>query len=90
MGYVIVGLLFLGLIVGMIGWVMMLVEAFKRNIWWGLGSFFIPLITLIFAFINWTEAWKGFMVWFAGSAVAMVAVIMASGYASSPVIYQIF
>jgi len=48
-GYI---LLVLGCIVGLIGEIMFLTVAYKRNLWWFFGCLFIPLVSLVFFIFN--------------------------------------
>ena len=49
-------LLFLGSLLVVIGFLMLLVAAFRVSIWWGLASLLIPFVQLIFVFIHWSES----------------------------------
>jgi hypothetical protein len=59
-------------IVGLIGWVLLLIAGFKRSVWWGLGIFFIWPICIVFAIKYWDEAR-------AGCLVSLVSGVMAVG-----------
>lgn len=49
LGYI---LLVVGVIVGVVGDIMFLVVAYKRSLWWFFGCLFVPLVSLIFFFLN--------------------------------------
>ena len=47
-------------IVGLIGWILMLIAGFKRSVWWGLGIFLLlPIVGVIFAIKYWEDARLG-------------------------------
>jgi hypothetical protein len=48
-GYI---LLCLGIIIYLFGAVRFLAIAYRHNIWWFLGCFFIPIVSLIFFLLN--------------------------------------
>lgn len=43
---------YLGIALCLIGGLWIVVNAFRTNIWWGLGSLLIPFVALIFAIMN--------------------------------------
>ena len=71
-------LMIVGLVVAAIGGIMLLVAAFKTSVLWGLGSLFVPLVSLIFVFMHWNVAKKGFLINIVG------LVLMGVGFALSP------
>jgi hypothetical protein len=52
--------------------VWLIILGFQRNIWWGIGMIFIPLVRLIFVCMHWRQSWVPFLVGF-GSIVLLVA-----------------
>lgn len=57
--------------------IMLLIEAFKESVLWGLGYLFVPFVSLIFVIMHWDKAKGPFIklvvsavVFFIGSAVA--------------------
>ncbi len=48
-------------IVYLIYTVKILIQAFNKSIWWGLGSFFIPFCIYVFVALNWSSAKKPFL-----------------------------
>lgn len=52
----------LGLVIAIVGGVWILVLAFQKNIWWGLGCLFVPFVSLIFAIMHWDIAAKPFLI----------------------------
>ena len=70
-------LLIVGVILCLIGGIWLLVEAFKESVLWGLGSIFVPFVSLIFAIMHWSECKVpflmnvvGFLLLIAGSALS--------------------
>jgi NACalpha-BTF3-like transcription factor len=65
-----------GLIMGLLGLgvstVWLIILGFQRNVWWGIGMIFIPLVRLIFVCMHWRQSWVPFLVGF-GSIVLLVA-----------------
>ena len=59
-------LVFLGMILVLIGYVVFLVAAFRRSLLWGLAVLFLPpLAALAFLLLHWRRAQSGFylMLW---------------------------
>jgi hypothetical protein len=65
-----------GIIVAAVGGIAMLVGAFKESVWWGLGSLFIPLVLLVFAFMHWDANKKWFFIWLSGFVLYVVGFII--------------
>jgi hypothetical protein len=66
-------LLIVGGILSIVGGIWLLVVAFKESVWWGLGSFFIPFVGLIFAIMHWQVAKKPFLISLAGGVLCVIA-----------------
>ena len=47
---------------GLIATIILLIAAFKDNIWWGLGGLFCGLPLLIFCIMNFAEVKKPFLI----------------------------
>jgi hypothetical protein len=71
-------LLILGLGLSVVGGVWLLVEAFKTSIWWGLGCFFIPFVTLFYLFSYWKEARRPFGLYLLGIVILITSQIAFS------------
>ncbi len=48
-GYI---LMLVGLITGLVGDIMFLTVAYRRSLWWFFGCLFIPIVWIIFFFLN--------------------------------------
>lgn len=62
----------LTLLLGLAGWIMMLLEAFKESAAWGLFSLFIAPVLLVFALMNWDRCRNGFILWALGVLIALL------------------
>jgi len=71
-------LMFLGWLIALIGGIMVLIKAFQQSVWWGLGSIFIPFVSLIFVIMYWSVAKKGFLISLGGTVLAIVGVFVAA------------
>lgn len=52
--------------------IVILVRAFKAHVLWGLGSLFVPLVSLIFVICHWSEVKKPFLVGLGGGVAIVV------------------
>lgn len=55
----------------LIGGILLLIEAFKTSILWGLGCLFITPISLIFIFAHWDRAKNPFILQLIGLALVL-------------------
>ena len=55
-------LLALGGLIALITGVMILIKAFQTSVLWGLGSIFIPLVSLVFVIKHWEQTKKPFLI----------------------------
>jgi len=65
----------LGGLIMLVGFIWIVVNAFKTSVLWGLGALFIPLVAQIFAIMNWPSNKTAFLIW-AGGLVLYVAGFM--------------
>lgn len=68
----------IGLILCIVGGLWIVVNAFKKSIWWGLGSLIIPLVALIYAIMNFAENKIPLLIYVVG-VVALIASGVFSG-----------
>ena len=74
------GVLFvIGLIISMVGGVWLLVKAFQQSVMWGLGSMFVPFVSIIFVISYWDDAKQPFFISLAGTAFFIAAVAFGAG-----------
>jgi hypothetical protein len=69
-----IAVFYIGMLISVVTGIWLLVVAFKESIWWGLGSFFIPLVGLIFVIMHWQVAKKPFL-W---SLLGIVLIVVAA------------
>jgi hypothetical protein len=53
---------YVGLLVSLVGWIWIVVQAFKTHVGWGIASLLIPLVSLIFALTHLNVAKKPLLV----------------------------
>jgi hypothetical protein len=70
-------LLALGCLTSLIGEVMFLAVAYKRSLWWFFGCLFIPIVDLVFLFLNLKTTAKPFAIFTVGLLVAWGGTQMA-------------
>ena len=71
-------LYFLGIAVMLVGGIWILVNAFKTSILWGLGSLFVPFVSLIFVIMHWADNMKPFLIQLAGVALMVCGIFMGA------------
>jgi hypothetical protein len=69
------GLISIGMGLGLLGGIWLLIVAFKESIWWGLGSLFIPLVSLIFVVLHWSVAKTPFLI-----SLVSIAMVIAGAF----------
>ncbi|HNV83563.1 MAG TPA: hypothetical protein PLF92_03755 [Arenimonas sp.] len=80
-----VALSMLGLVIAFVGAVWLLVITFKTSVLWGLGSLFIPIVSLIFVAMHWDETKRPFLIQVVGVVLMVAGAMMAPG---QPVVPQ--
>ena len=77
-------LLVVGGILTIVGAIWLLVVTFQISVLWGIGSLLIPIVSLIFVFMNWQATKKPFLIQLVGLALIVIAAMnMPSGALSS-------
>ena len=69
-------LVLIGLIVSLVGFIWVVVVAFKTSVLWGIGSLIIPFVALIFAIMHWNIAKKPFFIWLGGLVLMIIGAMM--------------
>ena len=54
-------LIAIGLIIALVYGIILLIKAFQTHILWGLGSLFVPFVSLVFVIMHWDIAKKPFL-----------------------------
>ena len=70
-------ILALGCLTSLIGEVMFLAVAYKRSLWWFFGCLFIPIVDLIFFFLNLRATAKPFVIFVIGLLAAWAGAQLA-------------
>jgi len=73
-------LVLVGWLVSLVGGIMVLIEAFKNSVVWGLASLFIPFVILVFVILNWDVSKKGFLISVVGMIIAVVGTALAAAF----------
>ena len=82
MGLLAWALCLIGLLVCLAGTIIFLVAAFRESIWWGLGSMFVPFVSLFFLIKYWAEAKNGFLISLLG-CIVMVGGSFLGGFGAA-------
>ena len=69
-------LVILGGIAMFVGGIWLLVEAFKESILWGLGSIFIPFVSLVFVIMHWDVSKTPFLIQIGGLVLLIAGVVI--------------
>ena len=70
-------LYWLGLVITMVGALWLVVLAFKQSVLWGLGSLFVPFVSLIFVVMHWGETKVPFLIEVAGIVLLVTGAMMS-------------
>lgn len=69
-------LLAVGIVIDLIGGIWLLVKAFQASVWWGLGSIFVPFVSLIFVITHWAEAKRPFFLTLVGLVLILIGAVL--------------
>ena len=67
-----------GVIVCIAGALWLIIEAFRTHVAWGLLCLLLPPVQLVFLIVNWTVAWRPFLLGLLGSVVIVLGGIAAN------------
>lgn len=70
---VIVGI---AILVGAICIIILIVKAFCKSIWWGLGFLFVPFVPIIFVAVHWRETKRAFLGYLASAFTILGVLVM--------------
>lgn len=68
-------LMAVGGLLGLVGWIWIVVHAFQKSVWWGLGSLLISPVSLIFALIHFGENKKQLLITLAGTVLYVAGLV---------------
>jgi LysM repeat protein len=76
-----IGAFVLAGIVGLIGFIVFEVAAFRESFWWGIGTLFIQPVWIVFLVRHWEKARRGFIMQIVASVLALpgLALLMLCG-----------
>lgn len=74
------GLFLVGIMVAIVGWIMIVVAAFRVSAGWGVGSLLVPLIALIFVITHWQDARRGFFTQLGGTALFVIGAMITQAH----------
>jgi len=69
-----IAVLYSGFVVAALAWIWLIVQAFRHRVWWGLGSLFLPPLTLLFALRQPQKAIGPLLLFILGGLVTAVPV----------------
>jgi len=61
-------------IIVILSYLWLMVEGFKKHVMWGIGIFFIPLVAIVFAIMNWQKAKVPFLIYLISSMLLVAAI----------------
>ena len=67
-----IALYWIGVVLALVGFIWLVVVAFKKSVWWGLGTLIVPFVGLIFAIMNWQTAKTPFLVYLGGVVLCVI------------------
>ncbi|MGJ7902255.1 hypothetical protein [Lysobacter sp. 1R34A] len=75
---------YLGIVLCLIGGLWIVVNAFRKSIWWGLGSLLIPFVAVIFAVMNFAQNKIPLIIYIVGIVLLIVGMPSMSQMAAVP------
>ena len=85
MTYLGLALMIVGGIGSLIYGIRLLILAFQKSIWWGLGSLFVPFVGLVFVIMHWAEAGKIFLFGLLFSVLIFLGMFLGALGGQSPI-----
>jgi hypothetical protein len=82
-------LIVLGAIACLYGFVVILINAFRESVLWGLGSLFVGPVLLVYVVLNWSDNMKPFLIYLGGLAMVIVGAMMAAPDPSQMAVPQV-
>ncbi|HLJ75284.1 MAG TPA: hypothetical protein VKU62_11910 [Thermoanaerobaculia bacterium] len=75
-----------GALLALAGAIMVLIAAFREGFWWGVGSFLLWPVQLIFVVTHWAETKKGFLTSVCGVGILIAGVLLTPHKAPQPAV----
>ncbi|MBS0263841.1 MAG: hypothetical protein JSS02_18025 [Planctomycetes bacterium] len=79
-GFILTGL---GSLAWFIGYIWLVVLAFQKSALWGIGSFCVPIVGWVYAFQNWEQGKKPFLIEIVGVVLSLVGGALTGGGAAA-------
>ncbi|MEH6422477.1 hypothetical protein [Pseudomonas sp. CGJS7] len=73
----------LGVALCLIGGLWIVINAFRKSIWWGLGSLIIPFVAVVFAIINFAENKIPLAIYVVGIILLVVGMPSGASYGAA-------
>ena len=70
-----IGLFIIGVVLGLISGIWLLVVTFRISVGWGILSFFLPIVSLVFVVLHWEETKKPFLLNVFAIVLCVIAVM---------------
>jgi hypothetical protein len=71
-------LMVVGGLIMLYGLVVMLINAFKASVLWGIGSLLVPFVLLVFVIMNWADNMKPFLIYIGGVVLMFAGVAISA------------
>ncbi len=72
-------LTYIGIGIFIIGGIGFLIAAFKVSVWWGIACILVSPVSIVFLFMEWSEAKNPFFLQLFGLSIVVVASIFSGG-----------
>jgi hypothetical protein len=68
--------LVVGVIIIIVGGAGFLIAAFEENVWWGIGIFFLPIISPVFLILHFNDAWRPALKFIVGFLLVLLGIFL--------------
>lgn len=69
-----------GYVLALIGYLIIVIAAFRESAVWGIGVLLVPIVSLIFVALNWHVARGGFVLYLAGVGLVIAGAFLGGGH----------
>lgn len=76
----------IGCILMLVGGIWLIVNGFRKSIWWGLGNLLIPFVALIFGLLNFAENKIPLLLYVVGLVLFFMGGGMSAGIPATPTV----
>jgi hypothetical protein len=71
-------MMLVGFVIGIAGGVMLLIEAFREHVLWGLGTLLFGVVGLVFALLHWDRAGKPLLLNIGGALLIFLGALLGA------------